>query len=77
MQVNFIQVYGGSVYEGMADLIHIMSNLADVEGNILIPGVNDKVKPVSLFYFTSDRVIFYTLDFQVINLSILSTRSFM
>jgi len=40
-------VFGGSVYEGMSDLIHIMSSLADVNGKILIPGVCDSVRPVT------------------------------
>jgi len=40
-------VYGGSVFEAMNDLVHLMSKLADVNGKILIPGVNDTVADVT------------------------------
>jgi len=40
-------IYGGNVYEAMNDLVYLMSQLADVNGNILIPGVCDTVKPVT------------------------------
>lgn len=40
-------VFGGSVQEGMADLIAIMGSLADHKGKILIDGVNETVAPVT------------------------------
>ena len=47
--LNNKQVYGGSVFEAMNDLVYLMSKLADVNGKILIPGVNDSVAKVSFF----------------------------
>jgi len=40
-------VFGGSVHESMADLVYVLNSLADKTGKILIPGVNDTVKPVT------------------------------
>lgn len=31
----------------MSDLIYVLSQLVDVKGNILIPGVNEGVEPLS------------------------------
>ncbi|XP_070508903.1 cytosolic non-specific dipeptidase-like [Chironomus tepperi] len=39
-------VYGGTVYEAMTDLFNLMSQLVDVNGKILVPGVYDDVEPV-------------------------------
>ncbi|XP_045176982.2 cytosolic non-specific dipeptidase-like isoform X2 [Mercenaria mercenaria] len=36
-------LFGGTVHEAMGDLIHIMGTLVDVNGKILIPGINDSV----------------------------------
>lgn len=36
-------VCGGTVYEGMADLIYLMNTLVDVNGRILIDGIYDNV----------------------------------
>lgn len=36
-------LFGGTVHEAMSDLIHIMGTLVDVNGKILIPGINDAV----------------------------------
>lgn len=38
-------VFGGTVYEGMNDLIALMASLVDVDGRILIPGIYDTVAP--------------------------------
>ena len=40
-------VFGGSVHEGMADLIAMMNTLIDKDGKILIDSLMDDVKPVT------------------------------
>jgi len=40
-------VFGGSVHEAMIDLSHLFSKLVDQKGHILIPGVNELVKPMT------------------------------
>lgn len=40
-------VFGGSAQEPMTDLMHILSRLVDINGKILIPGINDLVAPVT------------------------------
>ena len=40
-------VFGGSVPEGMADLIYMMNTLIDKDGKILIDGLMDEVAPVT------------------------------
>lgn len=40
-------VFGGSVGEAMTDLIHLMSKLVDTKGKILVPGISDRVRPVT------------------------------
>lgn len=52
-------VFGGSVHEGMNDLIYIMSQLADVNGKILIPGVMDDVRPVT----KDEASVYEAIDF--------------
>jgi len=54
-------VFGGSVHEAMGDLIHIMSKLVDVKGNILIPGVMDMVRPVT----ADEKEIYEKIDFDI------------
>ena len=39
-------VFGGSMHEGMADLIYLLNTLVDSKGKILVPGVMDKVAPL-------------------------------
>nr|XP_022904090.1 cytosolic non-specific dipeptidase [Onthophagus taurus] len=39
-------VFGGTVNEGMSDLIHILDRLVDKNGKILIPGIYDEVAPL-------------------------------
>lgn len=39
-------VYGGSVTEPMTDLVKLLGTLVDNRGKILIPGLNELVKPV-------------------------------
>ncbi|RKP32766.1 CNDP dipeptidase [Metschnikowia bicuspidata] len=40
-------IYGGVIAEPMVDLVQVMSKLVDSKGNILIPGVNEMVAPVT------------------------------
>ncbi|KAE8393187.1 hypothetical protein BDV23DRAFT_170360 [Aspergillus alliaceus] len=40
-------IYGGTVHEPMTELIIMLSKLADVDGNILIPGINEMVDTVT------------------------------
>jgi len=40
-------VFGGAVHEAMIDLSHLFSKLVDQKGNILIPGVNELVAPLT------------------------------
>ena len=51
-------VFGGTVHEGMADLIYMMNTLLDKDGKILIDGLMDEVAPVTpgriLWYFFSN-----------------------
>lgn len=54
-------VYGGTVYEAMSDLFYMMDNLVDVEGNILIPEVDDDVAPVTC----SENKLYKDIDFDL------------
>lgn len=40
-------IFGGVIHEPMTDLVNVMSKLVDINGNILIPGVNEMVAPVT------------------------------
>lgn len=39
-------VFGGTVHEAMNDLIHLMSNLVNKDGRILIPNIDREVAPL-------------------------------
>jgi nonspecific dipeptidase len=39
-------VFGGAVHEAMTDLIHLMNQLVDRTGRILVPGIYDDVAPL-------------------------------
>ncbi|KAH6935124.1 hypothetical protein HPB50_003452 [Hyalomma asiaticum] len=54
-------VFGGSVYEAMADLTHLMSQLADRTGKILIPGIMDDVAPLT----DKERNLYKSIDFDM------------
>ncbi|GMS98260.1 hypothetical protein PENTCL1PPCAC_20435, partial [Pristionchus entomophagus] len=51
--------FGGSVHEAMSDLCWVMSQLADVKGNILIPGISEQVAPVT----EAEQRIYTAMDF--------------
>lgn len=40
-------MFGGTTYEPMTDLVHVMSKLVTPDGKILIPGVNEMVAPLT------------------------------
>lgn len=40
-------VFGGSAHEPMTDIVNVLSKLVDPQGNILIPGINDLVAPLT------------------------------
>jgi len=40
-------VFGGTVHEGMSDLIYLMNTLVDKDGKILIDGIYDEVAPLA------------------------------
>ena len=52
-------VFGGSVHEGMTDLIHLMSRLVAVDGKILVPGIYHDVKAIT----DEERMAYQGLDF--------------
>lgn len=39
-------VFGGTVHEAMTDLVHLMGQLVDCNGRILVPGIYDDVAPL-------------------------------
>lgn len=40
-------VYGGMVYEPLAVLTKLLASLTSSDGNILVPGVNELVEPLT------------------------------
>lgn len=54
-------VFGGTVHEAMSDLIFLMDNLVDKQGNILIPGIMDDVAPVT----PEEEKLYENIDFDV------------
>ncbi|CAJ0567115.1 unnamed protein product, partial [Mesorhabditis spiculigera] len=54
-------VYGGSVYEPLNDLFYLMSQLMDVNGKILIPGIMDQVAEVTQI----EKEAYEKIDFDV------------
>jgi nonspecific dipeptidase len=54
-------VFGGSVHEGMPDLIYLLNSLVDVNGKILVPGVMDLVAPLT----KEEEKLYESIDFDV------------
>ena len=54
-------VFGGTVHEGMTDLVQLMSSLVDSDGNILISGLMDDVKPLT----EEEEKLYDTIDFSL------------
>lgn len=40
-------IFGGVIAEPMTDLVQVLSKLVDIQGNILIPGIQEMVAPVT------------------------------
>ena len=47
----------------MTDLIYLLNNLVDLKGNILIPGINDKVLPLT----DDERATYTDIDFDKVS----------
>uniref|UniRef100_UPI00358F2221 cytosolic non-specific dipeptidase n=1 Tax=Myxine glutinosa TaxID=7769 RepID=UPI00358F2221 len=54
-------VYGGAVYEAMADLIALMGSLVATDGHILIPGIDDQVAKIE----PAEVALYKKIDFEV------------
>jgi len=52
-------VFGGTVHEGMADMMWMMNQLVDGEGNILVEGIMDTVAPVT----EEEKATYANIDF--------------
>ncbi|XP_065646243.1 cytosolic non-specific dipeptidase isoform X2 [Hydra vulgaris] len=56
-------VFGGTVHEAMIDLCHLFSKLVDNKGNILIPGINDLVRPLT----DEEDKLYDDIDFDLVD----------
>ena len=56
---NYVTIYR---HEAMGDLIHIMDSLVDVNGKILIPGINDSVAKVT----EEEKASYGPIDFDTV-----------
>lgn len=54
-------VFGGTVHEGMVDLVGMMNQLVDKDGNILVEGIMDTVAPVT----EEEKATYDSIDFDV------------
>lgn len=54
-------VFGGTVHEAMVDLVAILNTLVDKDGKILIPGVCDKVAPLT----EEEKKLYDPIDFDL------------
>lgn len=52
-------VFGGTVHEAMVDLVWMMNQLVDEEGNILVEGLMDSVAPVT----KEEEAKYHSIDF--------------
>lgn len=55
-------VFGGTIHEPMTDLFSVMSKLVDVNGQILVPGIYEKVRPISGKFYKKFVPIRYRCD---------------
>jgi Cys-Gly metallodipeptidase DUG1 len=53
-------VFGGTVHEPMTDLFHLFSKLVTPSGQILVPGVNDLVAPLT----DEEKARYENMDFK-------------
>lgn len=54
--------FGGTVYEGMSDLIYLMNTLTDVNGKILIDGIYDSVAEITDAELSAYKDIEFNVD---------------
>lgn len=54
-------IFGGVVAEPMTDMVKVLSELVDTNGNILIPGINEMVAPVT----DKEDALYDPIDFSV------------
>ncbi|XP_052699358.1 cytosolic non-specific dipeptidase-like isoform X1 [Crassostrea angulata] len=54
-------LFGGSIYEGMADLIALLDTLVDNKGRILIPGIYDSVAKLT----EEEKKLYEPIDFDL------------
>lgn len=52
-------IFGGTVHEAMSDLVHLLDQLVDVNGKILVDGVYDTVDPVE----PHEKDLYKNIDF--------------
>eukprot|EP00123_Amoebidium_parasiticum_P001548 comp12663_c0_seq1/m.7738 comp12663_c0_seq1/g.7738 ORF comp12663_c0_seq1/g.7738 comp12663_c0_seq1/m.7738 type:complete len:477 (-) comp12663_c0_seq1:246-1676(-) len=52
-------LYGGAVHEPMTDLVHLMARLVTPSGQILVPGINELVAPLS----DAEAALYDKIDF--------------
>ncbi|KAK3709123.1 hypothetical protein LTR37_011102 [Vermiconidia calcicola] len=55
-------VFGGTAQEPMTDLVRVMSSLVDGDGNILIPGIQELVAPLTKEEESLYKGIAFTMD---------------
>ena len=66
-------VFGGTVSEGMADLMWMMNQLVDVEGNILVEGLMDRFK-IRFSNFSVIKLFFPLRKFSIFILNLESIK---
>ncbi|CAB0018297.1 unnamed protein product [Nesidiocoris tenuis] len=54
-------LYGGVLNEATSDLIHLLDSLIDRQGNIMVPGIQDDVLPVT----DEEKELYKNIDFSV------------
>jgi len=57
-------VFGGTAHEPMTDLVKVMASLVDVNGNILIPGIDELVAPLT----DEEKALYGPIAFSMDNL---------
>ena len=56
-------VYGGAVHESMTDLFALFSTLVSTHGQILVPGINEMVAPLT----DAEKKLYSRLDFSILD----------
>ncbi|KAK2183776.1 hypothetical protein NP493_289g01025 [Ridgeia piscesae] len=53
--------FGGTVHEAMTDLVKLMGSMVDTKGNILVPGINEQVLPLT----EEEKKLYSPIDFDM------------